>query len=218
MLVGLLAVAIAFLSMTMTDGHPVLAASADATLYGRNLVVNGNAEANVGSDDETIVVKPTGWKTSGQFGVFKYGGIFGFPDRSVPGPADRGKNFFTGGDAAISTATQLIDLRGIAAAIDTGKVRFNLSAWLGGYDGQEDYATVSAVFLSSLAHSLGQVRLGPVTPADRGSHTSLVARSLQGTLPKATRSVRVVLTANRVVGTSDDGYIDDVSLILTRRS
>ncbi len=85
-----------------------------------------------------------------------------------PGRPDRGKNFFTGGDAAISTAAQLIDLRGIAAAIDTGKVRFNLSAWLGGYDGQEDYATVSAVFLSSLAHSLGQVRLGPVTPADRG--------------------------------------------------
>jgi hypothetical protein len=212
-----LAIAIAALSIAM-DVQLAHAANRDATLFGHNLVVNGNAEANVGSDDETVVVKPSGWTTSGQFGVFKYGGIFGFPDRSVPGPNDRGKNFFTGGDAPVSKATQLVDLRSIAAAIDAGDVRFNLSAWLGGYDAQDDYATVSAVFLNSLAHTLGQVRLGPVTPADRGAHTSLVARSLAGTVPKRTRTVRVVLTANRVVGTSDDGYIDDVSLVLTRKS
>ncbi len=150
MLVGLLSFAMLALTV-VTGAAPALArrTTSNGALFGRNLVVNGNAETNLGSDDETIVVSPAGWKTTGQFGVFKYGGIFGFPDRNVPGPPDRGNNFFTGGDAAISTATQIIDVARVAAAIDAGAVRYDLSAWLGGYDAQSDYATVSAVFLGS---------------------------------------------------------------------
>ena len=217
MLVGLLSFAMLALTV-VTGAAPALGATGNGALFGRNLVVNGNAETNLGSDDETIVVSPAGWKTTGQFGVFKYGGIFGFPDRNVPGPPDRGNNFFTGGDAAISTATQIIDVARVAAAIDAGAVRYDLSAWLGGYDAQSDYATVSAVFLGVPSRALGTVRLGPVTPADRGERTSFVARSHAGSLPTGTRAVRIVLTAKRVVGTSNDGYIDDVSLVLTHSS
>jgi hypothetical protein len=208
-LIGVLLVALGTL--------PTCAANAN-TFFGRNLVVNGNAEANVGSDDETVVMKPSGWQATGQFGVFKYGGIFGFPDRTVPGPADRGKNFFTGGDAAISTATQTIDLAPIASSVDAGNVRYNLSAWLGGYDAQSDYATVAAVFIGRPARALGSARIGPVTTADRSERTSFVPRSQSGNVPAGTRTVRVVLTAKRIVGTSNDGYIDDVSFVLSRRS
>jgi len=216
LLVGLLSFFIVALTV-VGSALPASAANVN-TFFGRNLIVNGNAEANIGSDDETVVVKPSGWQTSGQFGVFKYGGIFGFPDRSVPGPADRGKNFFTGGDAAISTATQTIDLSPIAAMVDAGNVRYDLSAWLGGYDAQSDYATVAAVFLAGPARTLGAARIGPVTTADRSERTSFVPRSHSGSVPAGTRAVRVVLTAKRIVGTSNDGYIDDVSFVLSRRS
>src|SRR5580692_10611581 len=77
LLVGLLSSLIAVLTL-VGSAAPAFAANAN-TFFGHNLIVNGNAEANVGSDDETVVVKPSGWQTSGQFGVFKYGGIFGFP-------------------------------------------------------------------------------------------------------------------------------------------
>jgi hypothetical protein len=217
LLVGLLSLAI--FALTVVSGAvPALGATGDPAFFGRNLVVNGNAEANRGSDDETVVVRPSDWKTSGQFGVFQYGGIFGFPDRNVPGPPDRGRNFFTGGDAAISTATQTIDVAPIAATIDAGRVRYVLSAWLGGYDAQSDDATVDAFFLGGPSHALGSARLGPVTSADRGERTSLVARSHAGTVPAGTRAVRIVLTAKRIVGTSNDGYIDDVALVLARSS
>jgi hypothetical protein len=215
LLVGLFAVVFALVSV-LASAPPAFAANAQVMAFGHNLIVNGDAEANVGSDDETIVVKPIGWTTSGQFGVFKYGGIFGFPDRRVPGPPNRGRNFFTGGDAAVSSATQIVDVRRASSAIDAGTVHFTLSAWLGGYDGQDDYATVSAAFLDTHARELGHVRLGPVTPADRHALTGLVQRFATGKLPPQTRAVRVVLTAKRVVGTSNDGYIDDVSFLLSR--
>jgi len=217
LLVGLIAVALAALSF-VTNAQPALGSPSHSAIFGHNLIVNGGAEANVGSDDETVVVKPTGWTTTGQFGVFKYGGIFGFPDNHVPGPPNRGHNFFTGGDAALSTATQTIDLRAGASAIDAGAARYTLAAWLGGYDAQEDYGTVAATFLDAHAHALLRTVIGPVTPTDRGGKTGLVPRSKAGAVPAGARTVRILLTARRVVGTSDDGYIDNVSLVLSRVS
>jgi hypothetical protein len=208
-LAALTAVAVASASPWALAGQP-------ASVFDRNLIFNGDAEANAGADDETIVVRPLGWTTTGQFGVFKFGGISGFPDRNAPGPPHRGSNFFTGGDAPVSTASQIVDVASAAKEVDGGSVRYTFSAWLGGYDAQEDYGTASASFLDGNKQRLGGVLLGPVTPADRHDRTGFVQRSHSGTLPRGTRTVRVTMTAKRVVGTSNDGYIDDVSLILRR--
>jgi hypothetical protein len=189
--------------------------AADA-LFGHNLVVNGDGELDVGADDETLVVKPKGWTTTGQFTVFQFGGISGFPTASDPGPPNRGKNFFTGGDAHRSTATQIVSVAGAARPIDAGRVAYTFSGWLGGYEEQGDYAMVTADFLSVDGVKLDAATLGPVTAADRHNRTGLFLRVKTGPLPRGTRSVRVTITATRLVGASNDGYSDDISLVLSR--
>lgn len=186
-------------------------------IFGHNLVVNGDAEADAGADDETLVVKPTGWSTRGQFTAFQYGGISGFPDMRAPGPPDRGKNFFTGGDAHRSTATQQIPVVAAARAIDAGIATYTFSGWLGGYAEQGDYAMATAEFLSTDGAKLDEATIGPVTAADRQNRTGLFFRAKTGSVPRGTRSIRVTIAATRLVGVSNDGYSDDISLVLSRR-
>jgi hypothetical protein len=212
--VGALLLSAFVLSMSVA----AIPAPSAGPIFGRNLVVNADAEAGVGADDETLVVKPTGWVTTGQFTVFQYGGISGFPDMKSPGPPDRGKNFFTGGDTHRSTATQLIAVGSAGRAIDAGAVTYAFSGWLGGYAEQGDYAMVVAEFLSADGTKLDSATIGPVTPADRQNKTGLFFRMKTGSVPRGTRSIRVTILATRLVGTSNDGYADNISLVLSRRT
>jgi hypothetical protein len=196
---------------------PVRAQTPAASLFGRNLVVNGNAEADTGSPDDNQIVKPTAWTTTGQFTVVQYGASGGFPDKSAPGPADRGKNFFAGGNVALSTATQTIDLTPGAEAIDAGSITYALSGWLGGYSNQNDDVQVTVRFLSSTGAQLGSAQLGPVKAADRKGVTGLFLRSATGAVPAHASSARVTLTVTRFDGEYNDGYSDDISLTLKKK-
>ena len=57
----------------------VHAPTATATQFGRNLVRNGNAEANTGAASDTQIVRPADWRTTGQFTAVRYGIPGGFP-------------------------------------------------------------------------------------------------------------------------------------------
>jgi hypothetical protein len=103
---------------------------------------------------------------------------------------------------------------GAAAEIDAAKVTATLSALLGGYATQTDHATVTAVFLDAAGAPAGTVGLPTVAPADRGSVTALVARSASAAVPAGTRQVSVRIDAIRDEGSYNDGYIDNVSLVL----
>ncbi len=174
-----------------------------------NLVKNGDAESNVGADSSTMIVKPSFWTTTGQFTAVQYGTV-GFPSSSTPGPADRGKNFFAGGDAAVSTATQSISLGDFSAGIDAKLDDYSFSAYIGGYETQGDNATVTVTFNSATAVTLGSVVLGPVTPAQRDSETALLHRDETGMIPKGSRTAIVTIVATRESGSYNDGYVDDV--------
>jgi hypothetical protein len=123
-----------------------------------------------------------------------------------------------GRNAPLSTATQIIDVSGAATEIDAGGVQAKLSAYLGGYTSQKDAAMVDAVLLSATDAPLGTVRVGPVTPVDRQSKTTLVPRSATTAVPKGTTKIRVVLTSTRADGTYNDGYMDNISLELLNSS
>jgi hypothetical protein len=197
---------------------PAAAQTPAASLFGRNLVVNGNAEADTGSPDATQIVKPSDWTTTGQFTVVQYGASGGFPDKSAPGPADRGKNFFAGGNAALSTATQTIDLSSGAEAIDAGSVTYALSGWLGGYSNQDDDVQVTVAFLNESGGKLsGSAQVGPLKAADRKGVTGIFLRSTTGAVPAHARSARVTLTVTRYDGEYNDGYSDDISLVLKKK-
>ncbi len=184
-------------------------------LFGANLLVNGDAESGTGSADGSVVSTP-GWTTNGNFTVLQYGAGGGFPLATDPGPANRGVNFFAGGpNNAASSATQLVDVSAGGATIDGGKVAFKLAGYLGGWSSQDDNATLTATFLSANNATLGTATIGPVMAADRNNATGLLYRSASGALPVGTRSVSFTLQTNRLAGSYNDGYADNLSFVLS---
>ena len=127
-------------------------------------------------------------------------------------------------------------MSGGAAAIDSGAVTFNLSGFLGGWEDQGDNAVVRATFkdpngnaikvgefcfdigLREICFDLFSVAIGPVTPGDRGNVTSLLFRSTSGAVPAGTRTIEVAMEMTREDGNDNDGYVDNVSLVLTASS
>jgi hypothetical protein len=188
--------------------------SAHAVPYSTNLLVNGNSEAGPNSPGGTPVSVP-GWTTSSAFTVVPYGAMGGFPQASDPGPPNRGVQFFAGGNAATSTATQDLDVSANSANINSGIVRYNLSGWLGGYLTDGDNAHVTITFFDTASNALGTATIGPVTAANRNNMTGLFYNQNKGLTPVNTSRVHVVLTMTRTNGTFNDGYADNLSLILS---
>jgi hypothetical protein len=182
---------------------------------GANLLLNGDAEAGPGSPNGTKVMRASGWNATGLFNVVQYG-AGEFPGPNVPGPANRGRNFFAGGpDGNVSTATQVVDVSNRARAIDAKDTECQLSGYLGGYGGQNDNAVLAAEFQGAASQKLGAVAIGPVLAADRDRATGLVLRTASAPVPPGTRRIAVTLTMTRTDGTSNDGYADNLSLTLT---
>jgi hypothetical protein len=180
---------------------------------GVNLIMNGDAESDLGASDKTGVVAPSCWTTSGNFGTVRYGGA------ELPAAGTAGVSFFSGGrDSASSSALQTIDLSSLASKIDSGTLTATLSALLGGYSSEADHMTVNIVFKSAGGTALGSLGIGPVAAADRGNATKLLARSSATTVPSQTRSLVVTMTATRSAGPYNDAYADNVSVVFTEAS
>ncbi|MFS2139467.1 PEP-CTERM sorting domain-containing protein [Duganella sp. Dugasp56] len=192
-------------SLTLT-----LAPAAQAGDFGANLIVNGDAEAGTGSSNGGLVTVP-GWSTESNFTVVKYGASGGFPSAVDPGPANRGLNFFAGGENnSSSRATQTIDLSALSAEINTGASRYDLSGWVGGYESQNDHATLTAYFYSGTTYvGFGSPSGG--STSDRGYHTGLLLLDAQDFIPVNTTSVVIALDMTRVSGSYNDGYADNLS-------
>ncbi|CAF1097908.1 unnamed protein product, partial [Didymodactylos carnosus] len=91
---------------------------------------------------------------------------------------DRGCCYFYGQISDVTSMSQRINLTAYANDIDNHNVTYNLSAWLGGWAGQDDSAYVSFQFLSSSLSVLGTSnQIGPVLDTDRGHTTQLIYRS-----------------------------------------
>ena len=102
--------------------------------------------------------------------------------------------------------------------MDTGRVNFVLSADLGGVTNQDDNAVVNLKFIDHSFLPIGPVpAIGPVTAADRHNQTGLLHRFASGVVPVGTRFVSVLVTLTRVFtgGQYNDGYADNISLLLT---
>jgi hypothetical protein len=191
----------------------VLAAPAAATVPPGNLVVNPGAEGGAGAADSSAQLPLPGWTVESTFTAVKYGtpAFLTLEDGARLGG---GANFFAGGPGgAVSAASQTINVSVAAAEIDAGKVTASLSALIGGYDGQDDQATVAATPVNVSGLGLGAATtLGPVTQADRTAITNLLPRSTTFAVPPGTRGITVRITATRSAGSYNDGYVDNVNL------
>jgi len=192
--------------------------AAAAQVFGTNLIVNGNAETGPGSADGSTLPVPNapGWTVSGTLLVNQYGIAGGFPLSTDPGSPTRANNYFAGGPgSASSSAAQTINVAAGAASIDAGTASYNLSGWLGGFSSQDDNAALTITFRNAGATAIGSASIGPVTAADRGSITGMLLRSAGGAVPVGTRTIDVVLQMTRLAGSYNDGYADDLSLVLS---
>jgi hypothetical protein len=179
-----------------------------------NLLQNPGAEGAAGATNSTAIAVTPGWTPAGPFTAVAYG-TPGFP---VSGS---GRNFFAGGPGASrSSGTQVVDVSASSATIDAGRMQATLSALVGGFETQEDSATVEATFLDHAGASLSsdELRIGPVDAAQRGGQTKLLPKSATVDVPPRTRKIEVVISAERASGAYNDGYVDDVSLTLRASS
>jgi hypothetical protein len=113
---------------------------------------------------------------------------------------------------------QNIDLRSLVAPIliDSHTVYFKLSAWVGGWLRQDDIALVTLSFFNGTNEAMStNAVLQPVFAIDRNYTTSLIYRDSSGMLPIGTRSLQMQVAIIRAgSGPSNDGYIDNIALIL----
>jgi len=181
-------------------------------VLGTNAIVNPGAEAGTGSISGNDVESVPGWTTNGNFTVVQYG-----PNNSeintAPGAAF-GNNFFSGGPSnASSYATQVLDVSNISALINAGEVDYSLSGYFGGYETQDDYATLTATFFDVSADDLGQVTVGGDNESARNGLTTLLFDSAAGTIPYGTESIEFTLQMTRLYGSYNDGYADNLSFV-----
>jgi hypothetical protein len=187
-------------------------------IAGKNLIVNGDAEAAPGTNGNSVAPNVPGWTRTGQFTAVAYDTATSgnYPTPSDPGPPDRGHNFFSGGpEADRSGAVQTIDVSDAGAVLDSGRVSYTLSAWLGGYRGQDDQVQLTAQFLNAAGAVLATASLPVVLDVDRAGKTALLQRTTGGTVPAGTRRIRVDVEMIRKAGNANDGYADDLALVLT---
>jgi hypothetical protein len=98
---------------------------------------------------------------------------------------------------------------------------YSMSADLFGFEDHADYSVFSAEFLDAGAGSLGLVSLSALTqdpglwpdPLTAGTLPSF--QSTTGLVPAGTASILFSVDTTRVVGTSNDGYADNLSFEMT---
>lgn len=182
------------------------ACGAQAASYGSNLLVNGNAEAGT-----------SGWTAYAGTDLFQsvaYSSNWVLPTQ--PGPVDRGAFLFVGGSGvSYAAGFQTVDVSANTADFASGQVAFSLTGYLGGWTTQGDNALLYVSFLDATSNTLATAQLGPVTPADRGNQTGLFFRQDNGFVPAATTKIRFDLSMERLVSGDNDGYADNLSLVLT---
>ncbi len=74
---------------------------------------------------------------------------------------------------------------------------------------------LTVTFRNAGAASIGSASIGPVTAADRANATGMLLRAAGGAVPVGTRTIDVVLQMTRLSGSYNDGYADDLSLVLS---
>ncbi len=170
-------------------------------------------------DTATDKVPTPGWSRvkGSQFTAVAWGN--GSPGKSSPGPKNRGKNYFSGGNfGATSGATQLDSLTHYTRLIRSGLAEFKLSGWLGGFATQGDHATLTVTWESASGAALGHVTLGPVTEAQRKGISGELFRSKAGRVPAGARQALFTLRMIREAGEYNDGSADNLSLTISRAS
>ncbi len=191
---------------------------------GRNLVVNGDFEANqdvpeIGNQDFNYLghnLDIVGWQDETLATVVPYNAMTGYYFQyqqvdKVPLPSNRGRFFFCGVESGI--VWQEVNISALSEQINTGDVRYDLSAWLGGWAEHLDNAVITVHFLDWSDFEVGKAKIGPLTMEERDAQMLFSKRTAAGSVPVGTQLVRLEIETFEGTGAAD-AYIDNLSLIL----
>lgn len=131
--------------------------------------------------------------------------------------SDRGNCYFFGQISMSTSMWQTVNLTNTIdpLLIDSHRMKFNLSGWIGGWDAQNDNAAVSVVFADQSNQIIGnRTTIGPVLAAARGYRSSLLFRQANGLVPVGTRSLTVIVTMTCIIAPSNDGAVDNIGIYL----
>jgi len=176
---------------------------------GRNLVVNGDAEAQL---DWPAAGFPQirGWRQLASFRPGRYGGD--------PGPPEHGESYFQGMASPLASMEQTIDLSALEETIGRGNLRYSLAGWLGTTRPVEATLGLALEFLSEQGKVVEDVELGPVGGVDKKTKEAVPAPPeelvAEGRVPRRARAVRLVLTARGEEGIKRT-LADRLRLVLT---
>lgn len=192
----------------------LLAAPAMALPTG-NLLVNPGAEA-APANEGGILAAPQGWIQTetiapGEQGPYDscYGGGVEERDvleRGVGEPIEGGARFFFAGGTEVSALAQEI---AVSPAEVAGR-QLLIGGDFGGFEDQEDFATLTARFFDAGNVELGSLETERVTAAERGDLTALLRREASTAVPSGTSRIRLTLLQVREEGSDNDGYADNL--------
>lgn len=209
----LLRVRVVVIGAVVVASTGLLAAPAGAATTA-NLIKNWGAEAGAGGTGAPVPIPS--WINGTPATVVKYG-TPNFPTVHSPGPVSRARNFFAGGNddgSSDHSLYQKISLQAYVAKIDGGNVTVTASGFFGGFTSQNDAAGVNLLWLDARGFPILHQSYGYVNAAQRHNVTGLLKRSTSGSVPRGARSVQLELRFHRTNGFYNDGYADNLSLIL----
>ncbi len=189
-LAGIAAIVTAGMAASAPAGRAAAITRPHGEARASNLLVNPGAEAGDSSRAGWDAVTIPGWKVrSGLPTVVRYGAE-GFPSRTAPGPADRGRQMFAGGAGGTSELTEEVPVKSHERP---SPLHYELSGWLGGT--RASSAEVEVRFLAASGAHLGLAVCGPVGGGGSKTATGLYFHRVGGTVPAraVTAEVAVVL-------------------------
>lgn len=184
-----------------------------------NLILNPNAEDGPANDTGGNVEYITEWGVPSDGvdlpTIAYYNGVNGLPSKDDPGPETRGERFFAGGPGnGPSAMRQTLRVpEDWQTAIDNGNVKFDVSAFLGGNQTQQDNAKLTVTFLNPNYQELDKAVLGPISAEERENKTGLFPTATSDYVPASTRFMYVDVEFQAISGEYNDGYADNLELV-----
>ena len=134
----------------------MLATSASAGETTHNLLINGDAEVQLCTNDWDAQTSVPGWRVlRGAASVLCYS-AFGVAGETpaLPTNLTAGQALF-GAPGADTEMEQVVDVAAAAAAIDRRTVGFRLAGWLGGWRDRPERAILTALFVDGEGNATG---------------------------------------------------------------
>lgn len=166
------------------------------SVFGHNLVVNGDAEAGPAvSSVLTTVANIPSWTRTGNLNVVSYNTPTSLQTSTDPAPVDHGFQYFAS-SSGLSSMTQNIDVSSAASAISAGTVKYTASASLGLVYGTSPSMVVA--FENAKGQSITTVTLTQgITGGGRNAGPVNIAylyqQSTIGLVPSGTVTINVTL-------------------------